>query len=381
MAYSLWLLTGMRRLMAVSAAVGLVLASGAANSSERRNAAGQPEWRVVEPVAYETLSVFPVLARGGPDTSGFMTLEEGLAAGDVVVTERGGEVLRRTRGREPAVWPQGTAGGAQVNQLVMINRGSKPLLLLAGEVVSGGKQDRVIAKDRIVPAGAEPLPLDVFCVERGRWAGGSSQFAAAKMMVHPSVREKAAVDQNQNEVWAAVRGETGRGVSAGSPAGVAGGVVGGIIASEARSESYVKIYGSARVSESVENFAEEVSRRFARATANLKDEKVIGIVVAYGGEVAWADVFASPALFNRYWTKLLRSYCVEAVTRSGKRERASLEDAREFVRPLVGREMVESEPGVYRWRQVSQARYSEISLETLAPKELMLHWCKVLRSN
>ncbi len=49
-------------------------------------------------------------------------------------------------------------GSAQVNQLVLINRGKRPLLLLAGEVVSGGKQDRIIGKDRIVPTGAEPLP-------------------------------------------------------------------------------------------------------------------------------------------------------------------------------------------------------------------------------
>src|SRR2546430_887044 len=54
----------------------------------------------------------------------------------------------------------------------------------------------IIGKDRIVPVGAPPLPLDVFCVEHGRWTG-SSQFAAASTIVHPSVREKAAVDQDR----------------------------------------------------------------------------------------------------------------------------------------------------------------------------------------
>jgi len=33
---------------------------------------------------------------------------------------------------------------------VLVNHSKRPLLLLAGELVSGGKQDRVIAKDRIV---------------------------------------------------------------------------------------------------------------------------------------------------------------------------------------------------------------------------------------
>jgi len=41
---------------------------------------------------------------------------------------------------------------AEVNRLVLINNSKHPLLLLAGEIVTGGKQDRVIGKDRIVPA-------------------------------------------------------------------------------------------------------------------------------------------------------------------------------------------------------------------------------------
>lgn len=123
-------------------------------------------WRLAEPVVYENLSVFPVVSRGGVETAGFVTLDEALSSGDAVVTERGSEILRRTRDGRPVPMPMPyPVSGASVNQLVLINRGSKPLVLLAGELVSGGKQDRVIAKDRIVPPGADPLPLDVFCVE------------------------------------------------------------------------------------------------------------------------------------------------------------------------------------------------------------------------
>jgi hypothetical protein len=346
-------------------------------------------WRVAEAVSYENLSVFPVMAREGAETSGFITLDEALASGQAVVTERGGEILRRTReggqGR-PVPLP---AGGAQVNALVLINRGSKPVVLLAGEVLSGGKQDRVIAKDRIVAPQSEPLPLDVFCVERGRWAGASAQFSAAKMMVHPSVREKAAIDQDQSQVWAAVRSGTTAG---GVLGGISGGPPGraearlsrraleGVVASEAPSESYIKVYRSSRVGGSVETFAEEIARRFARATANLKGERVVGVVVAYGGELAWADVFGSPELFERYWGKLLRSYAVEALARPQSTERASLEDARQFVQPLAGRENVENEPGVYRWRQVTQGRYAEIELQAMAPTILSLHWVKIHRT-
>src|SRR5256884_4925585 len=132
------------------------------------------DWRILDPVTYENISVFPVVASYGQDTSAFLTLEEGLATGEVVVRERGSEEMVRGRDGRPVYIPQPT--GASVNQLVLLNRSKRPLLLLAGELVSGGKQDRVIGKDRIVPVGAPPLPLDVFCVEHGRWTG-SPQFA------------------------------------------------------------------------------------------------------------------------------------------------------------------------------------------------------------
>src|SRR5277367_2427375 len=170
---------------------------------------GKPEgsWRLLDPVSYENITIFPVVSSSSQDTSPFLTLDEGLSSGEVIVSEQGAAGLARTRDGRPVAVPQYT-NGASVNQLVLINRSKRPLLLLAGELVSGGKQDRIIGKDRIVPVGSDPLPLDVFCVEHGRWTGASSQFVSSKTIVHPSVREQAAVAQNQTEVWDAVRSGT-----------------------------------------------------------------------------------------------------------------------------------------------------------------------------
>ncbi|PYU34077.1 MAG: hypothetical protein DMG28_06585 [Acidobacteria bacterium] len=370
---------GLLGLAGLGGCLASVFATGE-QKSERLNPNG---WRLLEPVIYENLSVFPVVSHQGVDTGGFVTLDEALASGDAQVTERGGDVLRRTRDGRPVTLPY-PGGGASVNQLVLINRSNKPLVLLAGELISGGKQDRVIAKDRIVAPGAEPLPLDVFCVEHGRWSAGT-QFASAKIIVHPSVREKAAVDQKQTEVWAAVRGGTTARVSGDTAPAAAPQItvqnLDAAIAGEARTESYARLYKTSSVGSRVEPFAEEVQRRFARATANLKGERVVGVVVAYGGEVAWSDIFASPALFDRYWSKLLRSYVVEAMARPQSKEHASLDDAREFLRPLEGRENIESEPNVYRWRQVTQGHYAEIELEALRPKNITLHHLKIHRTS
>jgi len=369
--------------------------SASASRGAGTPAPGQPAWRLLDPIRYENLTIFPVVSSQDADTSDFATLDDALASGQAVVTEQG-NYMRRTRDGAPDARAY---SGAQVNQLVLVSRGKKPLVLLAGEVISGGKQDRIIGKDRIIPVGAPPLPLDVFCVERGRWTDGSAKFAGAKMMAHPSVREKAAVDQSQAQVWAAVRGqasmssnlEVSRGASAGATASagapasappvLSSSQTAEVIASVAPTESYKQIYESPRVGNSVEAFAEQVERRFNRSTSGLKRERVIGIVVAFGGEVAWSDAFASSQLFEIYWPKLLRSYVVEALTRAASQENASLEDARDFLRPATGHYREETEPGVYRWRESTEGKSAQIELEALAPKPLTLHWLKVLRAN
>jgi hypothetical protein len=43
------------------------------------------------------------------------------------------------------------------------------------------------------------------------------------------------------------------------------------------------------------------------------------------------------------------------------------------LRTLNGREVVESEPGVYRWREITEGRLSLIELDSIAPKAMTLH--------
>ncbi len=347
-------------------------------SAERGGTPAGNGWRLLDPITYENLTIFPVVSSHEADTTAFLTLDEGLSSGEVVVSEQGADILRRSRDARPV---QDYSGSASVNRLVLINRSKRPLVLLAGELISGGKQDRVIGKDRIVAPGADPLPLDVFCVEHGRWSSGAA-FSAAKTIVHPSVREKAAVDQAQGQVWDAVRrGSTAPAPASGPAARLSTGALSAVIAGEARTESYDKIYSSRTVGVPMQSLVEEVQKRFARATSGLKGERVVGVVVAYGGEVAWSDLFASGELFQNYWSKLLRSYVVEALARPQLREHPSMDDAREFLRPLNGRERAESEPGVYRWREITEGRLAQIELDALRPKELTLHRLKIHRTS
>src|SRR5215470_20173256 len=164
-----------------------------------RSGVGEPTsgYKVLASISHGNLTIFPVIADFSHDTSRFLTLDEGLRSGEVVVTEAGKIQPLIRRPSRPIV-----QYGDQVNQLVLVNNSDRPLILLAGEIVTGGKQDRVVGKDRIVPAESDPVDLGVFCVEPHRWVERSTKFDThASVMAQPSVRKKAMVEKDQQQVW------------------------------------------------------------------------------------------------------------------------------------------------------------------------------------
>jgi hypothetical protein len=370
-------------------------------------------WRLAEPINYKNMIIFPVVSDrpASAETSHFTTLDEALSSGEAVIREQKSEPVAHSAGRHGRQQEQQEAS---VNQLVLVYRGQKQLLLLAGELVQGGDQDRIISQDRIVPPGSEPLPLDVFCVEQGRWSSGE-EFASGRMIAHPSVREKAAVDQEQTKVWQAVlAGSTAMTVAGGPAPGLSSGrayetaaanedapvqvrrtspavntssatlsaqTVSVIVSSEARTSSYARIYRSSRVEDSVHPFVKEMQKRFAQRVAEIKGESIVGVVVSYGADIAWSDIFASPALFERYWPKLSRSYVIEALARPQTTELPSFDDAAAFLESLNGQETVENGHGPYNLRRVTQADYVQIDLEALRPVPVDLHTVQIHRTH
>ena len=334
-------------------------------------------YKVLEPIAHGNLTVFPVVAAKSYPTGEFLTLDEGLRSGEVVVTEAGNVqgLIRRHPG--PAI----RHDGAQVNRLVLVNNSKRPLLLLAGEIVSGGKQDRVIGKDRIVPAESDPVDLSVFCVEPGRWVATSEHFGASEamygggvggaahasppmaIMAQPSVRAKAMGDKNQQEVWDAVNAQKEQvtvEVTATAPA----------IATEmAQVSSYAKVNENQEVKKRVDAIAKPIEQNYQSLIHQLRDRNAVGVVVAVNGRIIWADIFASTDLLEKYWPKLVRSYASEAVVTRAKEVDVTVSRAQAFLADMEGRrEMIESEPGVYRHTEVTGDGFKAFSLTSLLPK-------------
>jgi hypothetical protein len=348
--------------LALAAGIGLLLV--AASWTPTPAEAGQPPaaygYRVLEPITQGNLTIFPVVAATAHDTRDFLTLDEGLRSGQVEVTEAG-----RVR---PLVRRGGTQyipeGGAQVNTLVLVNNSDRPLILLAGEIVTGGKQDRVVGKDRIIPAHSNPVDLGVFCVEPGRWtarAGGSgSKFDAAPApMVQPSVRKRAMSDKDQQQVWNEVA-KSRESMAAAAPA--ASGEI-------AETSSYAQAMGNEEVKRQVDSVAVPLERSYQGLVRELRARNAVGVVAAVNGEIIWADLFASPQLLEKYWPKLVRSYAAEALTTRSERKRPTLAMAQAFLDDMSGnREVVESEPGVFRHTEVVGRGFRVFELASLLPK-------------
>ena len=362
----------------VAVAVGARLMLGG-NTARAGEVTPPSSYKVLDPIRHGNLTVFPVVAAKSYPTGEFLTLDEGLHSGEVVVTEAGSvRGLVRRHGQ-----PVRQYDGAEVNRLVLVNNSKRPLLLLAGEVVSGGKQDRVIGKDRIVPPESDPIDLSVFCVEHGRWVASSEHFGASQamygsanggprppnapapmaIMVQPSVRGKAMGDKNQQEVWDEVSKQK---VAMSEQVTVSANTVGVELD---QATSYAKVNENQAVRKQVDAIALPIEQSYQSLIHQLRDRNAVGVVVAVNGRIIWADVFASADLLSKYWPKLVRSYASEAVVTRAKEMEVTTKQADAFLADMDGRkEMIESEPGIYRHTEVTGDGFKAFELTSLLPK-------------
>jgi len=318
-------------------------------------AAGTPshEYEVLPPITRGNLSLFPIVGGSEANTAHLMTLDEGVRSGAVVVTEAGSVqgLLRPGTHYRPV-------SGAEVNKLVLVNNSDRPLLLLAGEVVTGGKQDRVIGVDRIVPPKSDPIDLSVFCIEPGRWVASSEHFASmSSAMAQPSVRLPAMAARDQHQVWDRVAVAN---ANAAPMAGIVGGPAG------RNTTSYAKVMQNPEVEKKVAS----VASNYDGLLHELRKVGATGVVVAVNGNITWADVFASTDLLERYWQKLIRSYAAESLTSVRTSGQVDQKSAQAFIDRLQGtREVSETEPGIFRRTETTGDGYKVFTLSSLIPKE------------
>jgi len=181
-------------------------------------------------------------------------------------------------------------GGATVNTLQVQNASKDTIYLMQGEVVVGGKQDRMLAQDVIVPPGAT-MNIGAFCVEHGRWQAGSTghEFNGTIGVVGQKARKAAAVDKEQSRVWEEVAKDIKKNET------------------DTRSGSY------AHLMQDKEFQAERTRYREKLLGLPASRNGIVGVIAVSGDKVVGLDVFATAELFAQAFPQLVDAYIAEAL--------------------------------------------------------------------
>jgi hypothetical protein len=182
--------------------------------------------------------------------------------------------------------------GGSVNTLQFENIGKDTIMVLAGEIVTGGKQDRVVGKDILLPPNSGKVEVPVFCVEHGRWTpnGNGESFKGYFGVSSAAVRKQAVVDKNQSGVWKNV--------------------------AEMNAKNKVNpstgTYTALKNADSLNLEIDEYLKFFQSIV--YSDSNNLGFVAVTGDSIISCDLFASNSLFKSHANDLLKAAAVEAST-------------------------------------------------------------------
>jgi len=229
---------------------------------------------VESPATFRNLTVYPLTAppaKGGPD---YLTLDQGLAARSVKITE--------------------VSQGGSVPELKLQNRGDKPLLMIDGEEMVGAKQNRVINLTVMAGAGTTVV-IPVSCVEAGRWQHTSAELEASPQTMHASGRagkmagvtrmmeQCASRASDQGAVWDDISGKMGR----------------------------MKARSSSREMKAIFDEHRGSIDDFVRAFSPVANQ--VGAVFIIGDRVAGLELFDHVETLAGLYPKLIRSYALDAL--------------------------------------------------------------------
>jgi len=223
-----------------------------------------------EPIQVESLTLTPIIAKEAGSADNLLVLDEAMPKKLVRIHE---------------------VDGGDVNNLRLTNRSDQPLFLLAGEVIIGGKQDRIIGSNTIVPP-KKTQDVPVFCVEHGRWDNSSKEFTTANALAHGRLRGSANFD-TQSDVWKEVASKNE------------------LRKTKTSTDTYRNV-AAQQANGTLGTWEKQVNTALAKLPADSKG-KLVGFAVAVNGKVASVDVFDNPVLFKKLQSKLVRSYITEAI--------------------------------------------------------------------
>ncbi|PYT00289.1 MAG: hypothetical protein DMF63_06860 [Acidobacteria bacterium] len=243
--------------------------------------AQSPSYRISAPYTHKNLTIFLVHGKDETSKTNILTLQEAMSRQILRVYET-----------------------SDVNELAVENISKTfDVFIQSGDIVKGGKQDRILGVSIIIPAHSGRIKIESYCVESGRWQKrgneDAGQFTSSNdRIVSKELKLAANGARSQQDVWAKVS-EAQEKLSRN---------VGGQVASASSSSSLQLSLENGRVTATADEYVRKLS--------SLIDGKsdVIGYAFAVNGRINSADIYASNALFKKLWPRMLKAAAVEAVS-------------------------------------------------------------------
>jgi len=253
-------------------------------------AAQSPAYRISAPYSHKNLTIFLIHGKDETSKTNILTLQEAMQRQILRVYET-----------------------SDVNELAVENVSKQfDVFIQSGDIVKGGKQDRVLAISIIIPARSGRIKIDAFCVESGRWQKrgneDAGQFSSSnERIVSKELKLAANGTRSQQEVWAKVseaQDKLSRSVNA------------PVTSSASRSSLQLSLENG-----KVAATAGEYVSKLSSLIEGKPD--VIGYAFAVNGEINSADIYVSNALFKKLWPRMLKAAAVEAVAEHDSRASAA----------------------------------------------------------
>ena len=246
---------------------------------------------------YVNLRLYPVYATDGfrkliGNVGPYTSLQEAAQKKNVKITEKN------------------TLGS--VNDLTIENLSKDTIIIICGDVIKGGQQDRIIEEDVVLAPKSGKKNLKVFCVESGRWtrvdqsevnanrrissvrgSNGAISNEPAEFKTYyskgtMSLRKVVEKEKDQSQVWSKVEE----------------------INLKNKTQTSTSAYTAISTSDS---FTSKLNGYLKFFENKLTNPNIIGVIAVTGNKVIGCDLFATSAIFRGQYPSLLHSYATEAI--------------------------------------------------------------------
>ena len=234
--------------------------------------------------------------------------------------------------------------GGSVPQLGVTNTTDQPQLILEGDILAGGRQDRMAGETVLVMPG-ESIIIPVNCVEAGRWNSGRGHRSTG-LKTSYSVREarRRAIKEDrgdgQRDVWNRIsRIEEGLNEFSGTSNFTERTTV--------RQEKLraLKSMSSAEEFSNAMSNADDETRQSPALLTPLEGQR--GVIIGIGGEIVAAEVFASADAFAERWEGIAIAAGIDG--QFAPVRKTTSHAAREFVRVLEDAKLLVGPKGDFRF--------------------------------